>query len=275
MRFQSYYLVILICLLFSCQKTDVNYIAEPFYNRCIVNSINNTDAHATTKIMYQYDLNGNLIYKLYQDISTNDYLAIDTVYYLPSGLIGRIEYQEKSNRALPKTTFSHNYNDDKIEQIFETGFINNFPYVITYNYIYNRGKLESIEKIGDLVHPNFKINNIIYNEANVVSGTIQLANSNDLIDLHFSTDNFTNIKKYLLPYPNAILFRNSLNNITQITNTQSFVYNGVPFPANSILFNQELIFNDEGALLTSIESKSELGIFSTSPSIKHFSYSCE
>ena len=104
---------------------------------------------------------------------------------------------------------------------------------------------------------------------------LQFENSNDFISLSFVTDNKTNIKKLLLPYPNSILFTSTHNNIIQITNTQSFIYNGIQYPANSVLFNQELIFNEDGALHTSIENKSELGIFSKSPSIKHFSYSCQ
>ena len=74
-------------------------------------------------------------------LDTNNFLAIDTLYYLPNGLIGRIEYQEINNRALPKSTFSHTYKNNKIERIFETGFINNFPYVITLQLQFYRREI--------------------------------------------------------------------------------------------------------------------------------------
>lgn len=275
MRTHPTQLIILICLFFSCQKTDVNYIAEPFYNRCSVESINNTNVLASTNIKYQYDHNGNLMFKLHKDLSTNSFIALDTIYYLPNGLIGRIEYQDINNRALPKSTYSHNYNNTIIERIYETGFINNFPYVITYNYSFSGEKIERIEKIGDLIHPNYTLTNFIYSAENIISCELQFENLYDIIELRFTTDKQANIKKQLLPYPNSILFTSTQNNITQITNTQSFYLNGIQYAANSVLFNQKLIFNDEGALLTAIENKSELGIFSAAPSIQHFSYNCE
>ena len=275
MRLNRFHFVILFLFLFSCQKNDTIYISEPFYQRCTISSINITESQQATKIKYNYDQNSQLKFKLYKDINTGKFIAMDTILYLPNGLVGRIEFQELINRAIPTSTFSHTYANGKIQRIFETGFLNNFPYVVTYNYEFNFAGINKIEKKGDLVNPNFTLNNFHFTNLKITDCQLRLENNQNIIDLVFTTDNNENFSNHLLPYPNAILFNSTLNNITTIKNVQSFDLNGVYYPANSILFKQDLAFNEEGALVTVFENKSDIPIFSSGPTLKSYTYSCE
>ena len=275
MRLNRPDLLILFLFLFSCQKNDVAFIAVPFYQRCTISSINVTEEQKTTKIKYNYDQNGKLKFKLYKDLGTGNFIAMDTIMYLPDGLVGRIEYHDIANRALPISTYSSTYANGKISRIFETGFLNNIPYVITFNYEFKSDKIIKIEKTGDLVYSNYTLNNFQFSNSNITGCQFQLENNVNTIDLIFTSDNNENISNHLLPYPNSILFNSTLNNITAIKNVQAFDLNGIYYEENSTLFKQDLFFSEDGALEMAFENKSDLQLFSGGPALKKYNYSCE
>lgn len=274
MKLNKVYLLILFGLFFSCQKEGVNFIPEPFYQRCTLSEITAFENLKTTKVNYNYNQSGELKFKLYKDLETNKFFAMDTILYTPDGLVGRIEYQEISNRLLPKSTYSLNYEHKKIKKIYETGFSNNFPFVITYEYEFDQNKLVKIIKSGDLNKPNFTLDNFVFSNYNISGCQLTFANNSNNIDLIITTDQQENISHNFLPYPNTILFKNTLNNIISIKTVQAFNLNGNYYATNSTLFKQDLFFNEEGGLKMILENKSELAIFSDGPALKNLSYTC-